>query len=302
MNFDDEAVGIGKGDRSGAEIEELLDGVLGHVAAARDEAGLPGERLAAGRQHLLGEIDAAVAGRLGTDQRAAPVEPLAGEDAGELVAQPLVLPEEIADLAPSDPDVPGRHVGVRADVAKELAHEALAEAHHLVVALPLGIEVRAPLAAAHRQGGQRVLEHLLEGQELEDAEVDRGVEPQAALVGADGAVHLDAEATVDADVPRVVLPGDAEHEDPLGLDDPLEDLGVGVLGMPFEDESQRFGDLLDRLMELRLGRVLGLHLRQQRRHVLGHGNDLSSVDVGAFRRPILYHKVVFPLHPLPPET
>ena len=32
-------------------------------------------------EHLLGEVDAAVAGRLGTDERAAPVQALAGEHA-----------------------------------------------------------------------------------------------------------------------------------------------------------------------------------------------------------------------------
>src|SRR4029079_12208813 len=146
---------------------------------------------------------AAIARGLGPDERAAPVEPLAGEHARELVAQTLVLAEQESDLPAADPDVAGWHVRVRADVAEQLAHEALAEAHHLVVALALGIEVRAALAAAHGQGGQRVLEHLLEGQELEDAEVDRGVEAQAALVGADGAVHLDSETAVDVDLSLV---------------------------------------------------------------------------------------------------
>jgi hypothetical protein len=60
--------------------------------------------------------------------------------------------------------------------------------------LPLGSKSRAALAAAHRQRGERVLEHLLEGEELEDAEVDRRVEAQAALVRADRAVHLDADS------------------------------------------------------------------------------------------------------------
>ena len=104
--------------------------------------------------------------------------------------QPLVLAEQEADLAAAHADVAGRHVGVRADVAEQLGHEALAEAHHFVVGLALGVEVRAALAAAHRQRGQGVLEDLLEGQELQHAEVDRRVEAQPALVGADGAVHL----------------------------------------------------------------------------------------------------------------
>ena len=51
------------------------------------------ERFAARREHLGREVDRAVAGRLGTNQRAAPVQALAGEHAGELVAEPPVLPK-----------------------------------------------------------------------------------------------------------------------------------------------------------------------------------------------------------------
>jgi hypothetical protein len=169
-----------------------------------------------------GEVDRAVAGGLGTDQAAAPVQALAGQHAGELVAQLLVLAEQEADLAAADADVAGGDVGVRADVAEELGHEALAEAHDLEVALALGIEVRAALAAAHGQRGQAFLKTCSKAEELEDAEVDARVEAQAALVGTDGAVHLDAEAAVDLDFALVVHPGHAEHDDALGLDDPLE--------------------------------------------------------------------------------
>src|SRR3712207_7932937 len=52
----------------------------------------------------------------------------------------------------------------------ELGHERLAEPHHLGVALPLRVEVGAPLAAAHRQRRERVLEDLLEREELQQAE------------------------------------------------------------------------------------------------------------------------------------
>ena len=138
----------------------------------------------------------------------------------------LVLAEQEADLTAAHADVAGGHVGVLADVAVELGHEGLAEAHDLAVALALGVEVRAALAAAHGQRGEGVLEDLLEGEELEHAEVDGGMEAQAALVGADGAVHLDAVAPVDLDLALVVDPGDAEHDDALGLDDALEDLGA----------------------------------------------------------------------------
>lgn len=112
----------------------------------------------------------------------------------------------------------------------QLAHEGEAEAADLVVALVLWVEVGATLATAHVQAGQRVLKDLLEAEELEHAEVDAGVQAQAALVGAEGRVELHAEAIVDLDLALVVLPRDAELDDALGNGDDLEGLAVfGVL-------------------------------------------------------------------------
>ncbi len=217
---------------------------------------LPFERLAAGAEHLGREVDRAVAGRLGTNEAAAPVQTLAGQHARELVPDPLVLAEHETDLAAADADVARRHVGVRADVTEELGHEALTELHDFVVALALRVEVGTALAAAHRERRQAVLEHLLEGQELQDAEVDARVEPEAALVGADGAVHLDAETAVDLDVALVIEPRHAEHDDALGLHDPLEDVGLAVLGALLDDRPDRLDDLIDGLDELGLRRIL----------------------------------------------
>ena len=198
----------------------------------------------------------------------------------------LVLAEQEADLAPAHADVAGRNVGVGSDVAEELGHEALAEAHDFVVALALRVEVRTALAAAHRQRRQRVLEDLLEGEELQDAEVDRRVEAQPALVRPDGAVHLDPESAVDPVRPLVVLPRHPEHEDALGLDDPLEDLRAPVFRPLLEDELKRLGNLLDRLVKLGFGRVLGLDLCHQILDVHGCGSScgatrlLPDLDLG----------------------
>src|SRR3546814_6828773 len=89
-------------------------------------------------------------------------------------------------------------------MAVKLGHERLAEAHHFVVALALGVEVRATLAAAHGQRSQGVLEDLFEGEELEDADVHRRMEAQTTFVWADGAVHLDAEAAIDLHAALIV--------------------------------------------------------------------------------------------------
>jgi len=249
---------VGQRDRLRAEVEELLTGELRDVAGAGDQTGLALELLAACPEHLLREVDGAVTRRLGANEAATPVPALARKDARELVPELPVLAVEIADLTTADTDVAGRHVGVRTDVTEELAHEGLAEPHDLHVALALRVEVRTTLAATHREGRQAVLEDLLESQELEDAEVDARVKPEAALVRTDRAVHLDTVAAVDLHVARVVDPRHAEHDDALGLDDPVDDLGFAVLGALVEDGPDRLHDLAHRLMELILRRVLRL--------------------------------------------
>lgn len=64
----------------------------------------------------------------------------------------------------------------RADVLEELCHEALAKPQHFTVRLSLGVEVRAPFAAPHGEGRERVLEDLFEAEELDDREIHRRME------------------------------------------------------------------------------------------------------------------------------
>ena len=63
-----------------------------------------------------------------------------------------------------------------ANVAIELRHETLTEAHDLVIRLALWVEIGATFATTDRQPGQGILENLFETKELDDAEVDRRVE------------------------------------------------------------------------------------------------------------------------------
>src|SRR5438552_2736188 len=90
----------------------------------------------------------------------------------------------------------------------------------------------------------------------EHAEADRRVEAESALVRTDRAAHLDAEPAADLDVAAIVDPRDPEHHDAFRLDRALEDLRIDVARVPSERQFDRLGDLLDRLMELRLARVL----------------------------------------------
>src|SRR5690606_800859 len=217
------AAGVAAGHHTGAELLGLLDGVDGHVARAGHDDGLAREALAAGFQHFFHEVDQAVPRRFLAHQAAAVIDPFAGEDAGFIAAADApVLAEHVADLPRAHADVAGRHVDVGADVPVQLRHEALAEAHHFTVGFALRVEVGTALAAPDGQAGQGVFENLLEAEEFDDAQVHGRMESQSALVRADGAVELDAEAAVDPHVALVVHPGDAEHDDPFRLHQPLQ--------------------------------------------------------------------------------
>ena len=171
------------------------------------------------------------------------------------VGHALVLAEEIADLARADANVAGWHVGVLPEVPVQFGHQALAEAHHFAVAAALGVKIRATLGAADRHARERVLENLLKAEELDDAEIDRRVEPQAALVGAEHAVELHAKAAVDLHLAPVVLPGHAKDDLPLGLADALDDLVFGIRRMLREHRTERLDHFLDGLMKLRLAGI-----------------------------------------------
>jgi hypothetical protein len=119
------------------------------------------------------------------------------------------------------------------------------------------VEVRSSLAAAHRECRERVLEHLFEGEELEDAKRDGSMEPQATLVRPERAVHLHAEAAIHLDVAAIVLPGHPEHDHALGFRDSLEDAGPRQLRAARDDKIDAFEEFFDGLVEIRFGRVLG---------------------------------------------
>ena len=85
------------------------------------------------------------------------------------------------------------------------------------------------------------------------------MEAQAALVGAERRVELDAEAAVHVDVARIVGPRDAELELALGLDDAVDDGQVGVFGVTLGEGGDGQEDLVDGLVELGLGGVTALN-------------------------------------------
>ena len=224
----------------------------GHIARPTDDHRLAVDSVVLGREHLGHEVGSTIARRLRTDEGTAPSGLLAGQDPGELVAQALVLAEHVADLPTAHADVAGGHVGVRADVAGQLRHETLTEAHHLGVGLALGIEIGSALSTAHGQRREAVLEDLLEAEEFQDAQVDARMEAQTTLVGADGGVEFHTVAPVDPDVALVVRPRYAEGDDALRLDHALEQGVTLILGIGFNEGNDGLCDLFNGLQEFRL--------------------------------------------------
>ena len=136
----------------------------------------------------------------------------------------LVHTKHVADLAATHADVASGHILVRAYVAIQFQHESLAEAHHLSVALATGREVGTALATAHGQGGKRIFESLLKGEELEDRGIDGGMKTDAALVRADGVVMLDAVAHISLHVALVINPVNTELQDTVGYTQSLDEV------------------------------------------------------------------------------
>ena len=258
----DVAVGIGGGHNLRAEGLSLLGGEDGHVAGAGNDHGFAFKRVIAQHAHCLGGVVAqAVTGGLSASQGAAEFEALAGEHAGILVADALVLAEQVADLAAAHVDVAGRNVGELADMTAQFRHEGLAETHDFGIRLALRVEVGAALSAAHRQAGQGVLQNLLEAEELDDALVHARMETQAALVRADSGVELDAVTTIDLHLALIVGPCDAELYHAFRFDNALEHTRLLIFRMLRDHRFEAFENLANGLQEFRLVAVALLYLR-----------------------------------------
>ena len=253
-------MGVGARKHLAAELRNLLNSVNRNVAGAVNNDILALERIAVRLQIFVNEVHQAIARGLGASERAAKREALAGKHAGPFVANALILAEHIGNFATTNAQVARRNVGVGTDVAAQFSHERLAEMHDFVVRLALGVEVGTAFAATHGKRGEAVLKNLLQAQELQHAERNRGVKAKAALVGANGGVELDAIAAIDLDLTRIIDPRNAEHHDALRLNKTLEQSVLFIFGMSIERRAKCAQDFRGCLNEFGLVGVLGLEL------------------------------------------
>lgn len=235
---EESTLGVGERDDGATKLNDLQSGVLGDVAGSGDGNTLASEGLLATRgvlDHVLNVVDNTVASGLGADQRTTPATALTGENTLPLVADLLVLAEHEADLTASDTNVTSGNVSVLTNVLAELGHEGDTETADLVVRLALGVEVGTTLTTTHVQAGEGILEDLLKTEELQDGQVDGGVETETTLVRAKGGVELDTETAVDLNVALVILPDNAELDDALGDGDDLQ--GLAEFGLLLEESG-----------------------------------------------------------------
>ena len=237
---------VAERDHLRALLHREFRGVQRDIARARDRDPLAFDRIIRVLEHRLGEGDGAVPGCLGPPEQPAEPHGFAREHAIALLGDLHVLPVEEPDLASADADVARGDIHARADVSVELAHERLAEAHDLVVALALGVEVAPALAAADGLTGERVLEALFVGEEVQRVLGHARVEPQTALVGPEYIRVLDAPPEVHLNAAGVVDPLDTEADHAVGDQQPIEHPGFLILPVLRDHRRDRFGDLLDR--------------------------------------------------------
>ena len=102
------------------------------------------------------------------------------------------------------------------------------------------------------------------------------MEAQAALVRADGAVHLNAESAIDLDFALIIEPRNAEHDDALGFDDALENARRPDIRDAAASTSRRESKTsCNGLVEFGLGGILGLHLRHDLFNVIARDSGFG---------------------------
>src|SRR5690606_11436075 len=96
-------------------------------------------------------------------------------------------------------------------------------------------------------------------EELEDREIDVRMKAHAALERADGRAVLHPPTTIHMGFALIVDPGDAELDDPLGLDQAIEQALLRITRIGSDEGPDAAHHLMDRLQELRLIRIAPLH-------------------------------------------
>ena len=186
-----------------------------YISGTGNHNRLSGKVHAVALHQFLCQIEKTITGGFRPDQRPSIGKALSGQHAVIRIPDPLVLTVEIADFSATDTDVSRRHIRIGTDMANQFHHKALAKTHDFLIALSVRIEIGTALAAADRKPGQRILEDLLQTQEFDDAEIDRGMKAKSSLIGSDRRTVLHTVSVVHMDLSVIIYPRYAELDDSL---------------------------------------------------------------------------------------
>ena len=184
-----------------------------------------------GLQHLVDEIQSAETRSLRTNQRTAKLQSFTRKGSCKFTGQFLIHAEHIAYFTSAYTDVTRRYIHIRTQMTPQFQNKRLAETHDFRITLPARGEIRATFATAHRQRGQRILEGLLKAQELQDGQIDGGMETNTAFIRTNGVVELHTIPQVGLHLAFIVYPCHTESKDTVGLHQTLDNLGFLKLRM-----------------------------------------------------------------------
>src|SRR5690606_1633144 len=250
---------VGQGQHFAALFQNLLSSMGCNIAGPGDNNGFAFNAVILVVQHILKEVNSAVAGGLGTKFAAAIFAAFTRQYSFPAIGDPLILTEHITDFTAAHANITRRDIGVRANMTVKLRHIGLAKAHDFGIGFSLGIEIRPALCSAHRQAGQRVFERLFKGQEFQDTFGNIGVKPDAAFIGTDGIVTLDPPATLDTDAVGVIFPAHTKGNHTIRLGHTAQDLRGMILFLIIDKFVNILGDFLHRLNKFGLTGIASSH-------------------------------------------
>ena len=98
--------------------------------------------------------------------------------------------------------------------------------------LPFGWKSEPPFAPADGERGQTVFKNLLKSQEFKYAQVNTGVEPQAAFIRPEGIVKLNPVTAVYMYIAFIIHPGNFKGQYPVGVHQSFNDASFFKLRVP----------------------------------------------------------------------
>ena len=121
--IDDGTAGVGGGDNACTEFHRFFDGVLCDVTGAGNGHTGAFKAKAMTLEHRFRKVHQAITGGFRTNQTAAERKTFAGKYAGGVVGEFFHHPGHKADFTPTDANVTGWDIGVRAQMTIQFGHQ-----------------------------------------------------------------------------------------------------------------------------------------------------------------------------------